>query len=515
VQRTPLRAVPGAICLDDEPLAGAPAADGQASFEALRREHHLILNAAGEGIYGLDLQGRAHFVNPAAAAMTGHRVDELIGRSMHELVHHSHCDGGAYPKSECPIYAAFSDGLVRNVADEVFWRKDGTSFPVEYTSTPIIESGRVVGAVVVFRDISLRRFTEDRLRQALAEVQRLKVELQAENHYLKSQIQAAARATLVGESRALRRVLELVCRFAPTDATVLVTGESGTGKELVCRALHEQGPRRERALVTLNCAAISPQLMESELFGHERGAFTGAVAQRAGRFELAEGGTLFLDEIGELPLEAQAKLLRVLEVREFQRVGGTRTLTSNARIVAATNQDLRRLVEQGRFRADLYYRLHVMPIEVPPLRERPEDILALAEHFRQRSQLQWNRRFEGIAPESLERMRRHSWPGNVRELAHTIERAVLVSDGPWLELGPLDARPADARPPESAPPPSSVPPAPSARTLDEVQRSHIVSALESSGFRIAGPRGAAQKLGLHPNTLRYRMSKLGIRAGNG
>jgi PAS domain S-box-containing protein len=504
VQRSSLRAVPGAICLDAEPLPSRPELEARDCFEALRREHHLILNAAGEGIYGLDLEGRARFVNPAAAAMTGHRVEELLGRSMHELVHHAHGDGTAYPRSECPIYAAFHDGLVRNVADEVFWRKDGTSFPVEYTSTPIIEAGRVVGAVVVFRDISLRRFTEGRLRQALSEVQRLKEQLQAENHYLKTQIEAS-RATIVGESPALRRVLELVRRFAPTDASVLVTGESGTGKELVCQALHEHSARRERPLVTLNCAAISPQLMESELFGHERGAFTGAVAQREGRFELADGGTLFLDEIGELPLEAQGKLLRVLEAREFQRVGGARTLQSNARIVAATNQNLRALVEQGRFRADLYYRLYVMPIEVPPLRERPDDIPALAEHFSLRSQRRWHRRFDGIAPESLARLQRHSWPGNVRELAHAVERAVLVCDGSLLEIGPLLERPGEP----ALPLPVAAAPAP---TLDHVQREHIVRALESTGYRISGPKGAAQQLGLHPNTLRYRMAKLGIRS---
>jgi PAS domain S-box-containing protein len=507
MQRSPLRVVPGAICLDAETGDASRRTHEPVSFEALRREHHLILNAAGEGIYGLDLEGRARFVNPAAAAMTGHRVEELIGRSMHDLVHHSHPDGRRYPRGECPIYAAFSDGLVRKVGDEVFFRKDGSSFPVEYTSTPIIESGRVVGAVVVFRDVTIRRFTEDKLRSALAEVERLKEQLQEENRALKAQIgQAAPAQGIVGESPALRQVLDRVRRFAPTEATVLVTGESGTGKELVCRAIHEHSPRREQPLVTLNCAALSPSLIESELFGHERGSFTGAASTRAGRFELAEGGTLVLDEIGELPLEAQAKLLRVLEVCEFERVGGNRTLRTTARIVAATNRNLRELVEVGRFRSDLYYRLYVMPIVVPPLRERRDDIPLLARHFLERCQARWGKRFEDIEPRCLERLKAYAWPGNVRELQHVIERAALVSDGPLLELDPLsegfEASASSGRT-QGVSAPSS---------LDDVQREHILRALESTGFRISGPCGAAVRLGMHPNTLRHRMHKLGIRS---
>jgi PAS domain S-box-containing protein len=508
MERATLRAIPGAICLDAEtpPTPVAPASID--TFEALRREHHLILNAAGEGIYGLDLEGRARFVNPAAAAMTGHRVEELIGRAMHDIVHHSHSDGRAYPSSECPIYAALTDAMVRTVSDEVFWRKDGTSFPVEYTSTPIVSSGRVVGAVVVFRDVTTRRFTEDRLRQALSEVQRLKERLQAENHYLKAQIHgAAAERGIVGRSAAIRRVLDLVHRFAPTDATVLVTGESGTGKELVCRALHEQSGRKEQPLVSLNCAALSPSLIESELFGHERGSFTGAASARAGRFEAAEDGTLFLDEIGELPLEAQAKLLRVLEERGFERVGGNRTLRASARIVAASNRNLLELVELGRFRRDLYYRLYVMPIVVPALRERRDDIPLLAEHFLSRCSERWGKHFDGIAPRCLERLIAHDWPGNVRELEHAIERAVLVCDDALLELEPLEP----STPPDPARPPSE-PRAEGAReSLAQVQRSHIVRTLERTSYRIAGPGGAAERLGVHPNTLRYRMAKLGIR----
>jgi PAS domain S-box-containing protein len=504
VDRVKLRAVSSAICLDPQHeqrgAAGAPA-----SFEALRQEHLLILKAAGEGIYGLDLEGRASFVNPAAAALTGHSVEELIGQSMHDVVHHSRPDGSHYPRSECPIYAAFKDGLVRNVVDDVFWRKDGTSFPVEYTSTPIIASGRLVGSVVMFRDVTLRKLTEDRLREALRDVQRLKEQLQEENRYLRRQIRDEAPALgLVGESPALRKLTEVLRRVARTDATVLVHGETGTGKELVCRALHELSDRRARPFVSVNCAAISPALIESELFGHERGAFTGALSQRSGRFELAEGGTLFLDEVGELPLELQGKLLRVLQEREFERVGGTRTLRSNARIVAATNRDLAALARAGRFREDLFYRLYVVPIRVPPLRERREDIRLLVEHFLERCQIRWGRRFSGITPEFVARLEGHDWPGNVRELEHLVERACVVCEGAALDL---PGEPARSGAPAGA--------TPSARgkseSLAEVEREHIERVLASTGHRIAGQKGAAALLGLHPNTLRNRMAKLGIR----
>jgi formate hydrogenlyase transcriptional activator len=305
---------------------------------------------------------------------------------------------------------------------------------------------------------------------------------------------------LVGSSPALTKVIELVSRVAPSDATVLVSGESGTGKELVCRALHELSPRREQAFVSVNCAAIPASLIESELFGHERGAFTGASQQRPGRFELAEGGTLFLDEIAEVPLEMQAKLLRVLQEREFERVGGRRTLRSSARIVAATNRNLLELVRAGRFREDLFYRLYVVPIRIPALRERQADIAPLAEHFRKRCELKWGRKFKGIAAASLERLKAHHWPGNVRELEHTIERAALLGEGPWLEVsGQL----LDASPPR--------PDADPARRLEDVEREHIRRVLESRGYRISGASGAAAALGLHPNTLRHRLKKLGIR----
>ena len=497
-----LRLLRGGIGSDSSSDAGL---DGD-GLESLRREHHqLILQAAGEGIYGLDHEGRAIFVNPAAAELTGHSVTELLGRSMHELVHHSHPSGEIYHRAECPIYAAIRDGMVRKSGSEHFWRKDGTSFPVEYTSTPIIEGRQVVGAVVVFRDVSIRQATEDRLRRALDEVRELKERLQEENRSLRQRIDAGtALRPIVGESAAVARLLDLIRRAAATDVPVLVQGESGTGKELVCRALHELGPLKARPFVSVNCAAISPTLIESELFGHERGAFTGALSQRTGRFEQADGGTLFLDEVGELPLDCQAKLLRVLQERTFQRVGGERELGSTARVVAATNRDLSELVREGKFRADLYYRLYVLPITVPPLRERRSDIRPLAEHFLRTCEKKWQRRFRGIEAASWQRLEGHAWPGNVRELEHAIERAVLLCDGPELIVDlPLPAIAASSAKPSTEP--SEEP-----RELVEVERQHILRALESARYRVSGPNGAALRLGVHPNTLRHRMAKLGL-----
>jgi len=501
------RLLRGGIDLDAP--EGVPAADQ--GLESLRREHRLILQAAGEGIYGLDLEGRAIFVNPAAAAMTGHSVDELLGRSMHEVVHHSHPTGEVYARAECPIYAAIRDGMVRKAGCESFWRKDGTSFPVEYTSTPIIEGRSVVGAVVVFRDVTARQVTEDRLQRALQEVRELKERLQEENQHLKRRLEAgAAMRPIIGTSAELRRVLDLIRRAAGSDVPVLVRGESGTGKELVCRAIHEQGPLRARPLVSVNCAAISPALIESELFGHEKGAFTGALSQRSGRFEQADGGTLLLDEVGELPLECQGKLLRVLQEHTYQRVGGDRELCTSARVVAATNRDLRELVRAGKFRADLYYRLYVLPIEVPPLRERRGDIRPLAEHFLRRCELSQKRRFRGFAVDALDRLEQYDWPGNVRELQHTIERAALLCDGPELTIELLDLPIGEQA--------STARCCPSAtaerhgRDTTPPTREQILQALEQTRFRISGARGAAVALGMHPNTLRSRMDRLGLSA---
>jgi len=307
--------------------------------------------------------------------------------------------------------------------------------------------------------------------------------------------------TLIGESPAMARVRAQIAQVAPTDSTVLILGETGTGKELVATAIHRQSRRKAAALVKVNCAALPRDLVESELFGHEKGAFTGAAQQRQGRFELADGGTLFLDEIGELPLEAQAKLLRALQEREFERVGGTRTLRVDVRLVAATNRDLQERVSAGAFRADLYYRLNVFPIAVPALRERRDDIPGLVRHVAAKAARRLGRELEAVSPAFLARAAGHDWPGNVRELENVVERALIMSGGSLLDGTDVFTPVTNAPRGDAA----------KSQTLEEMERAYIVRVLEATGWQVEGEGGAARVLGLNPSTLRGRMRKLGIR----
>jgi transcriptional regulator with GAF, ATPase, and Fis domain len=315
----------------------------------------------------------------------------------------------------------------------------------------------------------------------------------------------------LGESAPLRAALQRVELVAATDATVLIQGETGTGKELFARAIHDLSPRKGRPLVKVNCAALPSALIESELFGHERGAFTGALSRRVGRFELAHQATLFLDEIGELPLDVQAKLLRVLQEGEFERVGGAETRRVNVRVIAATNRRLDEAVSEGAFRSDLYYRLNVVPIELPPLRERKGDVPLLARFFATRAAKQLGKALHGVPERVIDAMERYEWPGNVRELANLVERAVILAQGPELRVEDILSPAAlNKSPPVS---PRAMPgPVSSGRpkTLGEMEREHIASAVEAAGGKIDGPGGAAEILGLHANTLRSRMEKLGI-----
>jgi formate hydrogenlyase transcriptional activator len=350
-----------------------------------------------------------------------------------------------------------------------------------------------------FANAVARKRADQRLRQALTEVGQLKDRLAAENVYLQEEIRReSGPEDIIGNSDALKYVLFRLDQVAATDATVLLLGETGTGKSLIARALHARGPRRERPLITVNCAALPANLVESELFGHERGAFTGAVSRRPGRFELADGGALFLDEIGDLPLELQAKLLRVLQDGEFERVGGSRTLQVKVRIIASTNRELRADVQQGRFRQDLYYRLNVFPISLPALRQRSEDIPLLVRHLVARFSREMGRPIETVPTRIMSALQAYQWPGNVRELENVIERAVIISPGPALQLAePLEL-------------PVAAPGAPDQR-LNGVEQQHIANVLESTGWTIEGPKGAAAILGLNASTLRSRMRRLGIK----
>jgi len=303
---------------------------------------------------------------------------------------------------------------------------------------------------------------------------------------------------IVGNSRALRHVLCQADIVAPTDVTVLLLGETGTGKELFARAIHDASERSQRPFIKVNCAAIPSALLESELFGHERGAFTGAIAQRIGRFELADGGTIFLDEVGEIPLELQPKLLRVLQEHEFERLGGTRTIHVDVRLIAATNRDLAVMVDERCFRDDLYYRLNVFPIAIPPLRARPEDIDALVDHFVAQFAPRTNRRIKVIPNETREALRHHPWPGNVRELENVIQRAVILSPGDRLTLSALRIE-SPSRPTQNA-----------VETLEGVERAYITKVLEDTRWVIGGPRGAATRLGLKRTTLQSMLKRFGL-----
>ena len=460
-----------------------------------------------EGVYGLDAQGLASFVNPAAERLTGWSAADLIGKNIHEFHHHSHADGSHYPKSECPIYQCLQDGQTRSKENEVFWCKDGSSFAVEYSATPIMENGHIQGAVVVFKNISERKLMEESLKKALTEIRFLKERLQEENRYLLEQIDSNYESDMIGQSEQLQHLLEQINLAAPTSANILIQGESGTGKELVARAIHQQSGFKDRPMVKLNCGAIPEGLVDSELFGHEKGAFTGAISRRLGRFELADNGTLFLDEVSELPMDAQVKLLRVLQEGEFERVGGARTIRVNVRIIAACNQDLKKAVDEGRFRMDLYYRLNVFPIHVPSLKERKNDIPLLVHQFAQRACLHLNKPFKGIDTQSLKWMSHYDWPGNIRELQNWIEHnAILHQQGLFTVLPMTNMAPDKTLSSQASNTSKQQKP----ETLDEAERKHIRTALRYCNGKIAGEEGAAKILGLPPSTLRSKMKKLGI-----
>jgi formate hydrogenlyase transcriptional activator len=428
-------------------------------------------------------------------------------------------------------------------------------FPVSYTRilqegmdsvavVPLLAEGRCVGALALMAQPAdaLAAVSPSLLEQIAAavavavdhcvayeELQSLRDRLARENVYLQEEIRREHPfEELVGSSPTLLAILRQVEQVAPTDTSVLILGETGTGKELIARAIHNRSTRRDRPLVKVNCAAISAGLVESELFGHVKGAFTGALERRVGRFELADGGTIFLDEIGELPLETQVKLLRVLQEQEFEPVGSNRSVRVNVRVIAATNRDLPEAIRAGRFRTDLFYRLNVFPIEVPPLRSRRSDIPQLVTFFLSRFVKKFGKRIASVSPTTMERLASYAWPGNVRELQNIVERAVVLCEGPVLELdqdlappsggaqsapetgGPVETRGTSGDGAAGAPPPRGSEPS-ELPTLEEAERQHIVAALERTAGVIHGPRGAARLLDLHPNTLRSRMERLGIK----
>ncbi len=391
---------------------------------------------------------------------------------------------------------------------------------------PLVSRGRVLGTfgVVKYQD---NAFTGDiefltqignqiaiAVENALAfgQIRELKDQLSREKLYLEDEIRTEMNfAQIIGNSASLRRALKNVETVAPTDSTVLIYGETGTGKELIARAIHDLSPRRGKPFVKLNCAAIPTGLLESELFGHEKGAFTGAIAQRIGRFEVANGGTIFLDEVGEIPLELQTKLLRVLQEREFERLGSSRTLRTDARLIAATNRDLETMVSERKFRSDLFFRLNVFPVHVPPLRERQGDIPLLVRHFTQQFSRRMNRAIETIPSATMDALSRYHWPGNIRELQNVIERAVIISTGPVLSVDVADLKFSEAgRVVEKTTSPKSPMNGALHDVLEQSEREQILKALEQCNWVVAGQRGAAAHLGMKRSTLQQRIRKLGI-----
>lgn len=459
-----------------------------------RRHLATIVESSDDAILSKTLDGRILSWNAGAELMYGYSANEMIGQPVSKLA-------PADKKGEV------SDIIERIIGGEHVDHfetervtKDGRQIYVSLTISALQdEHGKITGASTIARDITKRKESEVALRQALDSVNELKNQLDAENIYLQSELQQQRSTEIVGESEAIKYVIFKINQVAPTDSTVLIMGETGTGKELVARAIHSGSSRSDRSLIKVNCAALSPTLIESELFGHEKGAFTGAGARRLGRFELANGSTLFLDEIGELPMELQAKLLRVIQEGELERVGAAKTIKVDVRIIAATNKNLKLEVDKGNFRQDLWYRLNVFPITVPPLNQRKDDIPLLVDYFVNTSAKKFGKTITSVSATTMRNLQLHSWPGNIRELANVIERAVINSSGSILKgVGLLEQQEGEQT--TSSP-----------TTLEEIEREHIVRTLERTGWRIEGPNGAAKLLDINASTLRTKMTKLQIR----
>jgi PAS domain S-box-containing protein len=433
------------------------------------------------------------YVNKRWCDFTGRTLQQELGSGWAESIH---------PVDRDRCFQIYANSVEERKPFEMEYRArryDGEYRWIYDTGVPRFSAdGEYLGSTGSCIDITERKQSEVDLQQAHDELKQLKNQLEAENVYLQQELQLDPTfGEIVGQSDAIKYVLFKVTQVAPTNTTVLITGETGTGKELVARAIHGASSRKDRAFIKVNCGALAPSLIESELFGHEKGAFTGAGARKLGRFELASGGTIFLDEIGELPLELQVKLLRVIQESEFERLGGTKTIKADVRIIAATNRNLKLEVENGKFREDLWYRLNVYPITVPPLRQRKEDIPLLVEHFVNGYAKKFGKTITSVSPRALHTFQSHSWPGNVRELANAIERAVIHAKGSVLHS--IDRFEEITEEPPFA-----------AKTLEEVEREYIIRTLENTGWRVEGPHGAANVLGLNPSTLRTRMIKLGI-----
>jgi formate hydrogenlyase transcriptional activator len=453
------------------------------------RRFRMLVEQAGDAFFIHDYEGKIFDVNRRACETLGYERQELLGMRISDV------DIEVQKKKHrFRFWERLGPGEFVTF-EGTQTRKDGGTFPVE------VRLGRLdLGEQKLFlsltRDITERKRADDTLRAALREITELKNRLEKENVHLRREIELKYRhETIVGESGLIKKMLHEAERVAKGDTYVLIQGETGTGKELLARAIHNMSPRKGRSMVTVNCAALPPTLIESELFGRERGAFTGAVSRQQGRFEAADGSTLFLDEVGDLPLELQAKLLRVLEDGRFERLGSSETISVDVRVIAATNQDLADLVKEKRFRRDLYYRLNVFPVFVPPLRDRREDIPLLVWAFVRELEQSMGKTITNIPKRTMDLLREYSWPGNVRELRNVVERAMILTTGTTLHIEGFGALPSEGE----------------RLTIGELERKHILETLEGTGWRVSGRKGAAVMLGLKESTLRSRMERLGIR----
>jgi PAS domain S-box-containing protein len=483
----------------EEAYSNADLRRREAELKASEARNRAILNAIPDLMFLLNRDGTFIDFNAPDPTLLLVPPEEFLGKKMQDLLP---------PQLAAQVTESFEQAFS---SDEPVILEYTLPFPDgnhAFESSIVTCDGDKILTMV--RDITRRKQAEESLRRALAEVQQLKDRLHEENVYLQEEIRVASNfGEIIGRSDALRRVLHKAEQVAPLDTTVLILGETGTGKELLAHAIHSLSPRHEHPLVKLNCAVLPPTLIESELFGHEKGAFTGADVRRAGRFEVADGGTIFLDEVGELPLDLQGKLLRVLEEGEFERVGSSRTLPVNVRVIAATNRDLVEAVRNGTFRSDLYYRLSIFPITLPPLRERREDIPMLVTHMVKQLSSKFGKQIDTIPQETLNALKKYSWPGNIRELRNVIERAVIITKGPGLRLiDRLDSRAleSDAYLYETEASKRDA----DFETLVESEYNLILRTLKKVHWRVEGVGGAADLLNVNPSTLRSRMRKLGI-----
>jgi len=461
--------------------------------DTARLGHSAIVELSDDAIISMDLQGIITDWNPAAERIYGYSEAEAVGQPITIIV------PPELREEENKLLQQLGAGESTRHFETVRVRENGSRVNVSLTVSPIRDAaGRIVGASKIARDITEAKRTQEELQKSYAEIRHLKEKLQAESDYLQGEIRYIGRyEEIVGESEVLRQVLKNVEQVACTDSVVLIMGESGTGKELVARAIHNLSRRKDRVMVKVDCAALPATLIESELFGREKGAYTGALTRQIGRVETADGSTLFLDEIGELGVEAQAKLLRVVQEGEFERLGSAKTNRVNVRLIAATHRDLAEGVKNKTFREDLFYRLNVFPIRVPPLRERAEDIPLLVTAFLREFEKKMGKKSCRVSSRMVDELKLYPWPGNIRELRNVIERAVIVTTGDKLNL----------QLPKSS---LAVP----TRTLKEAEYQHIFAILRKTGWRIKGPNGAATVLGVKPSTLYTAMRRLHIPTGH-